>query len=339
MHKKRVPAGRQKKIIDKFSTVSILVVGDVIIDQYLWGDVLRISPEAPVPVVNVISETFGLGGAANVVQNLKSIAAHPQIVALRGTDANGAVLMNLFRQQDCPAEGIAVSESRPTTIKTRIMARHQQIVRADREIDDPLSRKETALLWNNIRTILPKVDGVIVSDYGKGVVSRLLIRRLVEQCRKDRIHIAVDPKERHFELYKRVDMITPNLREAHAALGIPYRHCTIEEVRALGWKLMSKLKPSSLLITLSEQGMALFESRKKKFTHLPTAAVKVFDVTGAGDTVISTYAAATAAGATPLEAAWIANNAAGLTVAEPGTACVTPQELIEACKKSQRRQN
>ncbi|MBD3344280.1 MAG: D-glycero-beta-D-manno-heptose-7-phosphate kinase [Chitinivibrionales bacterium] len=336
MQKIRVPVARRKKIIGNFKNASILVVGDIIIDEYLWGDVLRISPEAPVPVVNVTRESLCLGGAANVVQNLKSVDVTPYIVALCGDDSNGKRLIKMLEQLNCSTEGIAVSRSRPTTIKTRIMARHQQIVRADREVDEALTREEYSLLWDKIQKILPKVDGVVISDYGKGVISRPLTKRLIEQCRKQRIHIAIDPKERHFDLYKQVNIITPNLREAHAALGIPYKACGIEEVESLGWKLLDKLKLASLLVTLGEEGMAVFESNRKKFNHLPTMAVKVFDVTGAGDTVISIYAAAAAAGATPLEAAWLANHAAGLTVAELGTACVTSESLTEACKRIQR---
>jgi rfaE bifunctional protein kinase chain/domain len=320
-----------KKIISGFSKSSILVVGDCMLDKYIWGDVRRISPEAPVPVLRVESETSRLGGAANVVQNLSALGVAPYLVSLCGEDADGAELRGMLDKIGCNVEGLYTSSKRSTTVKTRILAGHQQIVRVDKEMTFDLHPDERSRLWAGIERILPRVGGVIISDYAKGVLSQPFIGNLIKKCKTLKKFVAIDPKERHFNLYKGVSIITPNLKEAHTALGIPFANCSDEEIKSIGWRIVKKYNLPFLLITLSERGMALFEREGSIFRHLPTAAQKVFDVTGAGDTVISVYSAAITAGATPCEAAYLANHGAGLTVAQLGTACVDSLSLLKAC--------
>ncbi|HON12390.1 MAG TPA: PfkB family carbohydrate kinase [Chitinispirillaceae bacterium] len=327
----QISPDRLKKVIENFRNTSLIVVGDVMIDEYLWGDVKRISPEAPVPVVEVESVSRGLGGAANVVQNLSRLGIKPVLVSVCGNDENGMYLKGSLEKIGCGSEGIIFSSARPTTIKTRILARNQQVVRADRELVKDLSSDESGKLWESYQGLFDRCQGTIISDYGKGVISLPFLGQIIEKCSKSKHFVAIDPKERHFDLYKGVTVVTPNLREAHAMLGVPYRNCSDEEIRDLGWKIVDNLSLPYLLITLSERGMALFESSGRVFRHLPTMARKVFDVTGAGDTVISVFSAAVTSGATPIEAAFLANHAAGLTVAELGTASVSPVELMAAC--------
>jgi D-beta-D-heptose 7-phosphate kinase/D-beta-D-heptose 1-phosphate adenosyltransferase len=308
-----------------------MVVGDSMLDEYVWGDVDRISPEAPVPVVHVQSRSYRLGGAANVVQNLKSLRVTPYLVSLCGDDENGKNLRERVAQSGCSVEGLIVSSHRPSTVKTRIMARHQQIVRVDSETVSDLTSDESDALWKKCSSLLSEVEGVIISDYSKGVVSKPLLSRILDACRKKRLFVAIDPKERHFDLYKGVSVITPNLKEAHAALGLPYAKVEDKDIEKLGWSIVRKLDLPYLLITLSERGMALFDRTAHTYSHLPTVAQNVFDVTGAGDTVISVYSAAITAKARPIEAAFLANHAAGITVTELGTACVNGETLLAAC--------
>jgi D-beta-D-heptose 7-phosphate kinase/D-beta-D-heptose 1-phosphate adenosyltransferase len=325
-----IASGRIIKIIDGFNKSSIMVVGDCMLDKYIWGDVRRISPEAPVPVVQAESQTCRLGGAANVVQNLSALGVTPHLVSLCGDDSDGRELRDMLKKVGCRVEGL-YSSARPTTVKTRILARHQQIVRVDKEVTSDLLKDERERLWKSVLEILPQVKGVIISDYAKGVISQPFIGALIKKCKARGMFVAIDPKERHFNLYKGVSIITPNLKEAHTALGIPFSHCSDEEIKIIGWNIVKKYNLPYLLITLSERGMALFDREKSVFRHLPTVAQKVFDVTGAGDTVISVYSSSITSGALPYEAAYLANYAAGLTVAELGTACVDPQSLLEAC--------
>jgi len=331
MKKNIVSSDRLKHIVNGFKKSAIMVVGDSMIDKYIWGDVRRISPEAPVPVVQVESQTCRLGGAANVVQNLGSLGVTTYIVSVCGNDEDGTLLNNMLDHSNCRTDGLHISKKRPTIVKTRILARHQQIVRVDKETTSALDAEEKESLWKNACDILPQVDGVIISDYAKGVVSSPFISDLVKKCKSMKKFVAIDPKERHFDLYKGVSIMTPNLKEAHIALGIPYSCCTDEEIKTMGWQIIKEYNLPYLLITLSERGMALFERDGQIFSHLPTEAQEVYDVTGAGDTVISVYTAAISCSATPFEAAFLANHAAGLTVAELGTAAVTPEALYKAC--------
>lgn len=324
---------RLKTVLASLKSTSIIVVGDTMIDEYFWGDVQRISPEAPVPVVEVASVSRRLGGAANVVQNLVRLGVHTNLISLCGNDDNGTVLSKMLTDDGCGIDGLFRSASRPTTIKTRIIARQQQVVRADREVIRDLDATEATALIDCFNRQIASAAGVIISDYGKGVVSPALLGLIIEVCTAQKKYVAIDPKDRHIHLYKNVSVITPNLKEAHILARVPYRHCSEEEIVNLGWKISDEYHLQHLLITLSERGMALFTASDRQCTLLPTVAQKVFDVTGAGDTVISVFTAAMSAGAAPFEAAYIANHAAGLTVAQLGTASVTAEEIIAACAK------
>lgn len=321
-----------ENIILQMSSKNILVIGDAMIDEYIWGTVTRISPEAPVPIVNVDKTTRRLGGSANVIQNLASLGISSSIASVCGDDESASVLRDDLHAIDCNTTALIPCNMRQTSIKTRIMAHQQQIVRVDREHCMPLTNTELALLVNAITKIIPTVDGIIISDYDKGVVTPELFDRILPLCKKQGIFVAVDPKKKHFQHYSSVDVITPNLKEAYEALGRPFSHIpeNINEIVTCGWELTKQYKLRYLLLTLSEKGMMLFDSDAQTYTHLPTVAREVYDVTGAGDTVISVFVAAIVAGASPVEATYIANHAAGITVAEIGTASVTPNELITA---------
>ena len=331
MKKTLVSPDRCSEILSKFSSASVMVLGDAMLDEYWWGEVSRISPEAPVPIVEVRSTSLKLGGAANVAGNLKSLGIKPFLATLCGTDANGDRLRALLGEGGQTAEGIVSSNSRPTTLKTRIVAQHQQIVRADHEAVHDLTDDEFTSLWHPVQEQVRKVQAIILSDYGKGVLSFRLVRAVIEESRKHGVFVAVDPKKRYFEEYSGANLITPNFKEALAAMGFPPTVYSIELVQRMGWELIDKHSLPLLLITLGEKGMALFNADGRSFFHLETAAKKVYDVTGAGDTVISCFTAAMACGALPIEAAWLANHAAGLTVAELGTATVDADSLLAAC--------
>lgn len=329
-----VSPDRLKEITENFKKAKIMVIGDIMIDEYMWGDVNRISPEAPVPVVEVEDITIRLGGAANVVQNLSKLGITPVLVSVLGNDANGDKMLTMLSDINCSEEYLCRSQERPTTIKTRIMAKQQQVVRADRESCSDLTDTELQDISGNFEKAVSDVNGVIISDYGKGVICPPLLEKTITCCHDRDLFIAVDPKDRHFDLYKGVSVITPNLKEAYTALGILHTvHPSDGEVENIGWKLVERFNLSYLLLTMSERGMVLFQREGKHFTHLPTVAQKVYDVTGAGDTVISLFSAAIISGAAPVEAAFLANHAAGITIAEIGTASVDVDTLLKACSK------
>lgn len=318
------------KIINSFKNKKILIIGDLILDRFIYGKVSRISPEAPVPVVEVVDESFLLGGATNVANNIAALGGRVSVAGVVGKDTAGRVIRELLEGKDVTVDGI-VEDRRPTTVKTRIIAHHQQVVRFDREDKKRLEGKNLDLLLDYIKRAIPKHDAVIVSDYKKGVISAPLMKTLVKYAKPKNTFIAVDPKVGHFHFYKNVSLITPNLLEASQGSGVE-----IKDEKSLlkaGKTLMSRLSCKSVLITRSEDGMSLFEkgsSREVRVTHIPTVAKKVFDVTGAGDTVIATIALAHTAGASLEEAAIIANHAAGIVVGEVGTAVVTCEQLLQA---------
>ena len=314
-----------KKILHSFNDQNILVIGDIILDHYIWGKVNRISPEAPVPVVEVTRESFLLGGAANVAYNIVSLGGRASVIGINGQDIAGEALMNILRQRGVNCEGI-FTENRPTTVKTRVIAHNQQVVRFDREDKKYVDGKILKGILGYINSVLLQYDAVIVSDYKKGMVSPELIKDIVRKTKAREMFIAVDPKVGHFDFYKGVSLITPNVAEASSGTGIE-----INDDKTLiraGKELMKRLSCKAVLITRGEQGMSLFE--KKKVAHIPTVARKVYDVTGAGDTVISAFTLAYASGANMEEAAVIANHAAGIVVGEVGTAVATPEQVLES---------
>ena len=319
-----------EKLFKQFDNRRILIVGDIMLDRYLWGTVSRISPEAPVPVVEVSREEHLLGGAANVASNIAALGGQPMLAGVVGKDTFASTLTAELTTRGFTADGVFVDRSRPTTVKTRIIAHNQQVVRADREKTDEISKRLNNKLMDYLSKTLDNVSAVIISDYGKGVINKTLLEKVISDCNKKKIFVAVDPKESHFFDYLHVSTITPNHHEAGFVVGKKITDdATLEEV---GWQILDRLKARSLLITLGEKGMAMFENgisdhNRRSLTKIPALARKVYDVTGAGDTVISVITMAVASGATLKEAAFIANVAAGEVVAEVGTAQVDKNRL------------
>lgn len=297
-------------------------------DEYIWGSVSRLSPEAPVPVVEVKSESVRLGGAGNVAANIRSLGGTPILVGVVGNDPPGKRLVDQLEAAGIKSDGVVVDRTRPTTIKTRVVAGSQQVVRFDRESSMDLSKDATERLLAFVVEHLRMVDGVVISDYAKGVISKRVTQGIFPLARRQRKVIVVDPKVHHLHLYKGATVVTPNHHEAAAFARVPPsddRH-----LLEVGSTLQQKLGASAVLVTRGEQGMSLFEDGR--VTHIPTAAKEVYDVTGAGDTVIAALGLALASGATLREAAVIANHAAGVVVGKVGTATVNLQELLNALK-------
>jgi D-beta-D-heptose 7-phosphate kinase/D-beta-D-heptose 1-phosphate adenosyltransferase len=316
-----------KKLLSEFRKKKILVIGDLILDRYIWGKVSRISPEAPVPVVEVTHENFLLGGVSNVANNIVSLGGHVTIVGVVGNDRAGEVLLNMLQERKIECVGVFRCP-RPTTVKTRVVAHNQQVVRFDREDKDKVDGKLLKELLKYIHRVMSDHDAVIISDYKKGVVSSELIREVLKYSRPANIFVSVDPKVGHFHYYKDVSLITPNVNEASIASGIE-----IKDEKSLinaGRALLRKISCNAVLITRGEHGMSLFE--KNRVVHIPTVARNVYDVTGAGDTVIATFTLAHAAGASMEEAAVIANHAAGIVVGEVGTAVATLDQLRKSLR-------
>jgi len=314
--------------IPHFSRQKILVIGDIMVDKFVWGKVSRISPEAPVPVVEVSQETHKLGGAGNVANNLNSLGGKVYLVGVIGSDIVGEQLKDDLRETKISVDGIISDQTRPTCIKTRIIASHQQVVRVDKEVKGAFTAEIERNIIDRIESIIPQVQAIIISDYGKGVVTPAVLSRAIQLARKNGTPVTVDPKIEHFLRYKRVSCITPNLSEAFSGM----RTLLVDEdkkIIELGNKILRKLNSDSVLITRGEKGMTLFEPGNR-ITHIPTRAKEVYDVTGAGDTVIATFTLALAARADFVTAAEISNFAAGVVVGKLGTATVSLAELRSA---------
>ncbi|MEX2181694.1 MAG: bifunctional ADP-heptose synthase [Gemmatimonadaceae bacterium] len=302
----------------------VAVIGDAMLDLYLRGDVDRISPEAPVPVVRVRERRYALGGAANVAQNVLAIGARCELVAALGDDQPGAQLRELLVAQGAEPRGLIVA-GRPTTTKTRVVARGQQVVRVDDEVDADLSGDEVKRLHAAVAAAIGDADALILEDYNKGVLVPAVIERAIAAALKKKIPVVVDPKYRNFFAFQGATIFKPNRRELEAALGAAV---DLDHPAALP-AVLARLGAAHLLLTLSEHGMALID-RSGAIHRIPTTAREVFDVVGAGDTVTAYLAVMLAAGATPLEAAVVANYAAGVEVGKAGAATVTPDEIVEA---------
>ncbi len=315
---------RVAQLLGGFQGRKVAILGDLMLDRYVWGRVDRISPEAPVPIVEIYNETVRFGGAANVAENIASLGASASVVGVVGADANGDELLNLLKGRAVDVSRVARLDARPTTVKTRIIAHGQQVVRADKEDASDVEGGEAEVLLEGLRSAIAESDVLIVSDYGKGVVTGTSISEGIRCAREGGKVICVDPKESHFWSYVGVTAITPNQKEAGNAVGIRIRdEATLDRV---GRELLSRLEAECVVITRGEDGMTLFMSDGGK-THLPTVARDVYDVTGAGDTVVSVLAVALASGASMVEAATLANHAAGVVIREVGTASVTTGEI------------
>lgn len=315
------------KLIEHFRKTKVLVIGDLMVDRFIRGKVSRISPEAPVPVVQVKEIESSAGGAGNVAMNLIAMGAKASCLGVVGRDEAGESLMEQFRKAGVDVEGLRTDPHRPTTIKTRVLAEHQQVVRFDQEKELPLSASLQRELENLVKEKIAKSDGVILSDYGKGVVTQKIIQTAIQTSKRYNKPVCVDPKVEHFRLYKQVTCITPNLLEAMGGMN-KIKLNGKEEFENMGKAILRELQCRSVLITQGESGMTLFE--KKRVTHIPTRAREVFDVTGAGDTVIAVLTLALASGADLVSAATLANFAAGIVVGKLGTATVSPTELKDA---------
>jgi len=315
---------RADQLISSFVGRPILILGDIMLDEFIWGKVRRISPEAPVPVVEVARESYHLGGAGNVAANISAMGATPIPIGLVGDDYAAARLSQLLTDHGIEPTGLVSESGRPTTVKTRIVAHNQQIVRADRENKSPLTDEKNRALLDAFVRWLPSCAAVIVSDYDKGVVNRTLLSEALPAAQSAGIPVLLDPKVYHADYYHPITLITPNQREAELITGIAIENDT--QLEEAGRKLLEKFECPYALITRGEEGMSLFS--REGSHHLPTFAREVFDVSGAGDTVIATLALALAAGATMEESAILANHAAGLVVGKIGTATISRTELL-----------
>lgn len=315
--------------IHKFKNARIMVIGDLMMDEYIWGNVSRISPEAPVPVVSVTSESLRLGGAGNVVHNIHSLGGKVYVGGTVGNDEMGRRIVMDLNKMGLDTRGVVLEPGRPTTVKTRIIAHHQQVVRYDREVTRPVADRVREKILTNLEKRIDDLDAILVSDYAKGIVSGALMDRVRAVALARGKIVAVDPKVQNFPFFHEVTVITPNHQEA--AQGAKRMVQSEEDLLEVGRVILNQLKVKSVLITRGEKGMTLFQ-QGGDVTHIPTVAKEVYDVTGAGDTVISVLTLALAVGASPKEAAILSNYAAGLVVQEVGTATVEAWELEDAVR-------
>lgn len=315
--------------IDKFDRCKVLVVGDLMIDEYIWGKVDRISPEAPVPIVLVKNDDFTLGGSGNVVNNLVALGADVSAIGVIGSGLNGKRLLKKFHELGVDTEGIIQEPNRPTTRKIRVIATNQQVLRIDRETRDQISDQTFGAVSDFIKKIIPKMDVVLISDYGKGFLTPALVSYLLGMAKKHNKITIADPKGFNFSKYAGVSLLTPNKKEAGLAAGIEITD-QIDLFEA-GKRILDTVDIGKLLITCGKEGMALFERDKKPY-QIPTEARQVYDVSGAGDTAIAVLGLSMASKISLEEGIALANVAAGLVVGKVGTATVSKKELISALK-------
>ncbi len=324
-----IAAARAAELVRQFRRRRVLVLGDLMLDRYLWGNAERISPEAPVPVVRVERESIMLGGAGNVARNLASLGAEVHVVGVVGEDGAAAELERLFERWKIDVGGLVRSPDRPTTEKTRILARAQQMVRYDRESEEPAEPELVEQLLAAVRRVAAQVDAAILQDYGKGVLSHDVTLEAMRIFRAASVRVFVDPKKLSWDAYRGAELVKPNLREAEDAAGMRVRD--EEDIAALGRRLLDLCDGATVAITRGGEGITLF-SREAGMRHVPTRPFAVADVAGAGDTAIAALALARLAGASWEEAAALANAAAGVVVGVPGTATISPDELIAAAQ-------
>ena len=322
---------RYPEIIGRFADQRVLVIGDLMLDEFIWGKVSRISPEAPVPVVNVTGESYYPGGAANVARNLREFTAHTSLMGLVGADAQGAKLCGLLQASGIDTAGVLQDAGCATIVKTRIIARNQQVVRVDRERRSPLTGPQLVRAQEYLESAIAEVDGVVVADYGKGFLNQLLAEAICKTALAHGKVITVDPHPHTSLVWRGATAVKPNRLEAFNAAGMPLSEPVDPPTQdrpllAAADKLQRSWNAASLLVTLGEQGMLLFHGEAPPY-HTPTAAREVFDVSGAGDTAIAVFTLGLLAGATPYEAAELANRASGIVVGKLGTATVSRNEL------------
>ena len=315
---------RVDELLQNVKTKRIAVIGDVMIDRYIWGNVNRISPEAPVPIVEVESESSRLGGAANVANNIVSLGATAQLIGIVGDDFSGKEFRSILEEQNSSSDGIITDSSRPTTVKTRVIAHHQHVVRIDSEEKKDIGTDIQQKIFSFLEKNIDLIDGIIIEDYNKGVVVKDLIHAIIDLANRKKKIITIDPKLNNFFEYKNVTVFKPNKKETEEAIGKKIHNDA--DVLAAGKILIEKLKADNILLTRSEKGMSLFE-KNGTVSHIPTNARNVADVSGAGDTVIATLTAMLTAGATIGEAALLANYAGGIVCGEVGIITIDPAIL------------
>ena len=319
---------RALEIIANFSQAGVLVVGDIMVDHFIWGNVSRISPEAPVPVVDVQKDSILLGGCANVLNNIYAMGGKVYVAGVIGADNIGKKLLTELRERKIEAKGIVVEKGRPTTLKTRIVAHGQQMVRFDKENREPIPQTSINKILEYVKSLRGEIGAIVISDYNKGVISKELIEGIKKIAENSKIFICLDPKQNNYSMYKWVHVITPNHHEAQRATGMEITNA--DDIQRLSESLLKKYAFQAMLITRGEEGMSLFENgRKIVHTHFSAQAKEVYDVTGAGDTVIGMLALGLAAQANMKEASYLANLAAGIVVGKIGTATVSQKELVE----------
>ncbi len=326
----KISKERLLKLKKRFSGQKIAVIGDMMLDCYYWGDVKRVSPEAPVPVVEVENEFYRFGGAANVALNIKKLGGTPIPLGVIGYDNEGSIFSSLIAEENITATGLVIDENRPTTSKARVIAHNQHVVRIDKEKKNPVDPEISKKLMDYFIGIVDELDGIILQDYNKGVLTSSFIKKIIRLARAKNKLITVDPKFNNFFEYKNVTVFKPNRKEASDVLG--YRIKSDEDISLAGQKLLNKLHAKYVLLTLGEEGIAVFEKEKEE-RRMPTKARKVADVSGAGDTVISTLTMALAAGADILEASYLANYAAGIVCGEVGIVPIKLDELFSIVMK------
>jgi D-beta-D-heptose 7-phosphate kinase/D-beta-D-heptose 1-phosphate adenosyltransferase len=309
---------------ERFRNTKVLIVGDVMLDRYWWGSVSRISPEAPVPIVRLKNATLAAGGAANVAANIAGLGAEPVLVGIIGKDAEGSALREQLTTRGVAADHLVAVDDRPTTVKTRVIAHSQQVTRIDQEMDHDLSDSDTSKVLDVIGDRLGQVDAVIISDYAKGLLTTNVLRGVIGSARRAGKSVLVDPKGKDYTRYTGASLLTPNRKEAAEA-------CKLEEnghdlIECAGRKLLADLDITAVLITQGEEGMTLFQ-RSEEPAHFHALARQVYDVTGAGDTVIATLATAVGSGSDLRMAAKLANIAAGIVVEQVGTTSITAADL------------
>jgi len=321
---------RIKELKDNFVGKKIAVIGDMMLDGYYWGDVKRISPEAPVPVLEVEEEFFRFGGAANVALNISSLGGIPIPIGVIGYDSYGTIFTSLLNESKICDDGILIDESRPTTTKTRVIADKQHVVRIDKESKEYLNDGMEKKLFQYFEKSIDELDGIILQDYNKGVLTESLIVKVIDLANRKKKLITVDPKFDNFFTYKNATVFKPNRKEVEAKLGM--KIISSGDISFAGKKLMEKIKAKYLLLTLGEEGIAVFEDGKEE-KRMETKARKVADVSGAGDTVISTLTIALSAGADILEASYLANYAGGLVCEEVGIVPIEREKLFDTVYK------
>ncbi len=321
--------------LETFAKCRILVLGDVMLDHFIWGSVRRISPEAPVPVVEVSKEVFYPGGAANVSRNAAPFTKHVSLMGRVGADAQADHLRRLLRDEGVNCAPLLENSDVPTISKARVAARQQQIVRVDREVLLKLTDDELADVEKRLSSLAPELDAIVIEDYGKGFVTEGLMKVVSSVAKSANLIVTVDPSPRNPLPWQGVDLVKPNRLEAFAAAGVTDSHLTVaplenDELLLVGRTLLERWDTPAVLITLGEQGMIIFQ-RGNEPHHIPTKAREVYDVSGAGDTAIALLTLSMAAGMSLEKAADIANHASGIVVGKLGTARLTPDELLEAC--------